>query len=38
MAVMSYADYSNKIRFIFTLFDFDSDHAIDLDEIAIMVV
>ena len=33
MAVMSYANYYNKIRFIFNLFDFDGNHSIDIDEI-----
>ena len=38
MAVMAYSNYYNKIRFIFNLFDFDGNHSIDLDEIAVMVV
>jgi hypothetical protein len=38
MTVMAYSNYYNKIRFIFNLFDFDGNHSIDTDEIAIMVV
>jgi len=38
MIIMSYANYYNKVRLIFILFDFDGNQAIDLDEIAIMVV
>lgn len=33
MAVLSYAHYYNKIRFVFSLFDFDGNHSIDIDEI-----
>lgn len=38
MAVMGYANYYNKIRFIFAIFDFDGNLAIDVEEIAIMVI
>ena len=38
MSVMSYANYYNKIRFIFCLFDFDGNRSIDLDEIALMII
>lgn len=38
MVIMSYANYYNKVRFLWGLFDFDGDHAIDQDEIAMMVI
>jgi Ca2+-binding EF-hand superfamily protein len=37
MTVIAYANYFQKIRFIFTLFDYDGNQAIDINEISIMV-
>jgi hypothetical protein len=38
MALMSFANYYNKIWFIFALYDFDCSKSIDQDEISIMVI
>ena len=38
MSVMAYGNFYNKIRFIFSIYDFDCNKAIDEDEIAIMVI
>jgi hypothetical protein len=37
MAIIAYANYYQKVRFIYTLFDFDGNQAIDINEISIMV-
>jgi hypothetical protein len=38
LTVVAYANYYQKIRFIYTLFDFDGNQAIDMNEIAIIVI
>ena len=38
MTVIAYANYFQKIRFIYNLFDFDGNQAVDINEISIMVI
>ena len=36
MALTAHANYYQKVRFIYTLFDFDGNQAIDINEISMM--
>ena len=38
MTVVAYANYYQKVRFIYNLFDFDGNQAIDINEISILVI
>ena len=38
MAIIAYDNYYQKIRFIYNMFDFDGNQAIDINELSIMVV
>jgi hypothetical protein len=38
MTVVAYANFYHKVRFIYALFDFDGNQAIDINEISIMAI
>ena len=37
LTVMGFANYYNKVRFIFNLFDFDSTHDLNIDQLNLLV-